>query len=127
MTAFTILLLAIVPVELTVRDDVDLAELNHFYDDEGRHVFDQVIYYDWSDPHERFQVRAWRIVKCPAQLPQHDWATGRWLAIWQDSEVLRRVTAASFRETWTQYDPELLEREFLPRDRRRELTAPPPL
>jgi hypothetical protein len=25
------------------------------------------------------------------------------------------------RETWTQYDPELLEREFLPKERRREL------
>jgi hypothetical protein len=25
------------------------------------------------------------------------------------------------RETWTQYDPELIEREYLPRERRREL------
>ena len=25
------------------------------------------------------------------------------------------------RETWTQYDPELVEREFLPKERRKEL------
>jgi hypothetical protein len=25
------------------------------------------------------------------------------------------------RETWTQYDPELVEREYLPKERRREL------
>jgi hypothetical protein len=34
---------------------------------------------------------------------------------------LRQIYAKQFRETWTQYDPELTEREFLPKDKRRDL------
>ncbi len=41
--------------------------------------------------------------------------------IWNDGEILRHIRAASFRETWTQHDPELLEREYLPKEERREL------
>ncbi|MEX2026593.1 MAG: hypothetical protein WEH44_04820, partial [Pirellulaceae bacterium] len=39
------------------------------------------------------------------------------------------VRAATMRESWTQYDPELVEREYLPKEKRRELrtvTAPKP-
>jgi hypothetical protein len=61
------------------------------------------------------------MVKNPAQLPQRDWREGGYQSVWQDGEVLRRVRAESMRETWTQYDPELIEREYLPRERRREL------
>lgn len=42
-------------------------------------------------------------------------------ATWHDGELLRVIEAASFRETWTQYDPELVERDYLPKERRREL------
>ncbi len=42
--------------------------------------------------------------------------------MWQDGEIVRRVQADSVRETWTQYDPELLERGYLAKDRREELT-----
>jgi hypothetical protein len=98
-------------------------EVNHFYDEQGRLVFDQVIFYDWAPEHSRYNVRAWRLVKNPAQLPERDWRDGGYLAVWQDGEVLRRVRAASMRETWTQYDPELVEREYLPKERRRELRA----
>jgi hypothetical protein len=66
-------------------------------------------------------VRAWRLVKNPAQLPQRDWKDGGYLAVWQDGEVLRHVHGQSMRETWTQYDPELIEREYLPKEQRREL------
>ena len=39
-------------------------------------------------------------------------------------EVLRTVTAKSFRETWTQHDPELAERDYLPKERRRDFYRP---
>jgi hypothetical protein len=117
-----LLLLAIVPAEPILVDHVDLVELNHFYDEQGRLVFDQVIFYNWSPAAERFQVVDWRLVKDGTQLPAHDWRQGCYVATWQDGEVLRRVTAASYRETWTQYDPELVEREHLPKDARRKLT-----
>jgi hypothetical protein len=103
------------------RESVDLIELNHFYDEHGRLVFDQVIFYDWSAADARYNVRAWRLVKNPAQLPERDWATGRYRAIWQEGEQLRDILAPSFRETWTQHDPEVDEREYLPKERRKEL------
>lgn len=109
------------PTEDVARERVDLMEVNHFYDEQGRLVFDQIIFYDWSPEHSRYMVRAWRMVKNPAQLPERDWRDGGYLTVWQDGEVLRRVRAESMRETWTQYDPELIEREYLPRERRREL------
>ena len=118
----TIVVLGITPQEDVARESVDLIEVNHFYDEHGRLVFDQVIFYDWSQDDARYMVRAWRLVKNPAQLPQRDWkGGGGYLVVWQDGELLRHVRAQSIRETWTQYDPELVEREYLPKERRKEL------
>lgn len=117
------------PQEDVSRDRVDLVEVNHFYDDVGRHVFDQVIFYDWSPADCRHVVRAWRMVKSDSQLPIRNWADDTYTATWNDGEVLREVRAATMRESWTQYDPELVEREFLPKEKRRELRSnrvPPP-
>jgi hypothetical protein len=111
----------VAPREDVSRESVDLIELNHFYDEHGRLVFDQVIFYDWSASDARYNVRAWRLVKNPSQLPQRDWSTGGYSAMWQDGEQLRRLHSKSIRETWTQYDPELVEREYLPKERRKEL------
>src|SRR5688572_4341741 len=66
-------------------------------------------------------VRAWRLVKNPAQLPQRNWKDGSYTALWHDNEVLRKVQAKSMRESWTQYDPELVEREYLAKEKRKEL------
>jgi hypothetical protein len=35
--------------------------------------------------------------------------------------MLRKVQAATVRESWTQYDPELVERSFVPKEQRPEL------
>ena len=109
------------PQQDVVRETVDLIEVNHFYDEHGRLVFDQVIFYDWSAGDARYMVRAWRLVKNPAQLPSRDWKDGGYAAFWQDGEQLRHVRSRSIRESWTQYDPELVEREYLPKERRKEL------
>ena len=53
----------IAPQDDVARESVDLIELNHFYDEQGRLVFDQVIFYDWSAADARYNVRAWRLVK----------------------------------------------------------------
>jgi hypothetical protein len=70
----------------------------------------------------RHHVRAWRLIKDDSQLPVRDWQQGGFLSVWQDGELLRVVRSSAIRETWSQYDPELAEREALPPDRRRELT-----
>jgi len=111
----------IAPQEDVTRESVDLIELNHFYDEHGRLVFDQVIFYDWALSESRYNVRAWRLVKNPSQLPQRDWSGGGYSAMWQDGEQIRHIRSKSIRETWTQYDPELVEREYLPKEKRKEL------
>ena len=129
MIPFTSTLCAIVvacgiaPLDDVPYESVDLIEVNHFYDEQGRLVFDQVIFYDWAPRDSRYMVRAWRLVKSPSQLPKQDFREGGYTAVWHDGDILRHVRAESKRETWTQYDPELVEREFLPKERRKELSV----
>lgn len=106
---------------VVAADRVDLIEVNHYYDEYGKHVFDQLIFYDWCGDECRFHVRAWRLLKRDDQRPVHDWRRGEFVATWIDDGLLRTVRAAMIRETWTQYDPELLERAVLPKSQRREL------
>ncbi|MEO2022609.1 MAG: hypothetical protein ABGX05_12380 [Pirellulaceae bacterium] len=110
------------PVEDLAVDRVDLIEVNHFYDEKGRLVFDQIIFYDWSATRSRYNIRDWRLLKTRAQLPRRDSQNQCFVAVWHDGNILRQVTANSCRESWTQYDPELTERQFLPKDRRPQLT-----
>jgi hypothetical protein len=122
-TIAALVMLAIPTEERTglAVDSVDRVEVNHFHDDEGRLVFDQLIFYDWCDSTNRFQVRAWRLMKSQSQMPTKNIATGRYDVLWHDGEVMRRVEAKSFTHTWTQHDPELRERNYLPKEHRREL------
>lgn len=99
-----------------VTDHFDAIELNSYYDENGKHVFDQLIYRDFGE------ISDWRLVKCVNQLP-----TGR-KAIWFDGTCLRKVSATSVYHTWTQTgvtgDPELEARKEHPKESRRELTSP---
>ena len=122
MTLASLLLLATIPAPGVARESCDLVEVNHFYDEHGRLVFDQIIWWDWSADDARYNVRAWRLVKCPSQLPQR--SGGGFETTWQDGELFRRVWAKAYHETWTQYDPEIAEREVLPKERRKELATP---
>jgi len=103
------------------RDVVDVIEVNHVYDDDGRPVFTQQIFWVWSERESRYHVRAWRMVKEAAQLPRRDHVHGGYVAQWLDGQTLRAVHALSIRETWTQYDVEMLERETLPVEQRTPL------
>ncbi len=108
----------------TVRQRVDLIELNHFVDEDGREVFRQVIFYDWSKTHRRFHVRAWRLIKEESQIPQRHWNPAMYQCSWHDEGLLRQVWAPSLRETWTQQDPERVNRGLLPEDQRVPLFPP---
>jgi hypothetical protein len=128
ITAFGLVLATFVGgnfAENTVaRERVDLIELNHFIDDTGRHVFDQLIFYDWSDEHGRYHVRAWRLIKSPSQFPTRHWQPACYRCVWHDDGVLREVWAETFRETWSQQDPERANRKIFPEDQRTELRQP---
>lgn len=129
MTSFAVGLatLSLNPVSSTAVDSVDLVEINHFFDERGKLVFDQVIFYEWSPAAGRYQVRDWRLLKNPAQIPVRNWRQGNYEAVWHDfksHDMLRKVQAKMVRETWTQYDPELVERDFLSDEKRRKLRPP---
>ncbi|QDT03370.1 hypothetical protein K227x_17520 [Rubripirellula lacrimiformis] len=101
-----------------VHQEVDLIELNHFVDGDGREVFRQVIFYDWSNQHHRFHVRAWRLIKNENQVPKRRWNPDCHQCTWHDNGLLRQVSAPKMRETWTQQDPERVNRKLLPEDQR---------
>lgn len=110
------------PIRHVTVDQVALIEYNHFYDEQGRHVFDQLLFYDWSAGENRFQIRDWRLIKTVSQAPYHDPQRDMYVATWHDGLTLRQVRSPAIRETWTQYDPELIERAVLPKEHRRELS-----
>ena len=100
-----------------VEDRVDLIEVNHYYDAGGKLVFTQHIFYDWHSHEGRHHVRDWRMVKSPQQ------AVVDGEVLFVDGAVFRRVRAKITRESWTQYDPEVAERESLPQGERRKLSS----
>ena len=112
----------IVPVETVVDDSVDLIEINHVSQSDGRAEFTQVIFYDWIADEGRFQIRTWRMHKQVQQEPYRDWNTDRYTLRFYDKGILREVHSKSVRHTWTNYDPEVAERKVLPVHKRRGLT-----
>ncbi len=123
MFAWMLLALTVIPYEAAATDHVTAIELNHFYDDNGKHVFDQHIFYDWNPYANRFDVRDWKLIKAPGEAVYFDAPRGEFRTEWHDGLVMRSVRAGTYRETWTQQDPELVERAVLPKERRRELTS----
>jgi len=99
-----------------VTDHFCAIEVNSYYDEQGKHVFDQIIYRN-SD-----NIADWRLCKSPDLIP-----TGR-KAIWFDGTCLRKVRGVSVYRTWTQAgvtgDPELEARKELGKEQRRELSRP---
>jgi hypothetical protein len=104
--------------DIVANQRVDLIELNHFIDQDGREVFRQVLFYDWSKKHHRYIVRAWRLVKSDSQLPRRHWSPACYQCTWHDEGLLREITAPAFRETWTQQDPERQNRKIVPEEER---------
>jgi hypothetical protein len=153
--------IGIIPQETTLKDHVDMVEINHFYNEQGALVFDQVIYWDWNGAEGRFEVVDWRLIKnARAELTEAErfklqqiqpvmmikdgsqvrmpvvpeWIgspkvpikrAGICKSIFWDGDQLREVTCGFVRETWTQHDPELQDRNKLPRQHRRLLSKSP--
>lgn len=110
-----------------LRDHVDRIELNHVLNTTtGEVQLDQVIFWDYSPTHG-YVVRAWRTHRCFSQTPYR--VTPRLVrARWHDSrdgDASREVTAGSFIETWTDFDPETANQAVIDRNSRRELISAP--
>jgi hypothetical protein len=111
-----------------LQESVDLIELNHFYDDLGRHAYDQVIFYEWSAEYSRYHVIAWSLVEDdPTRLPFRLPASKDYLVRWydRDAKCHREVRSKLFRESWTQSDPERENKKLLEEKYRISLIKPP--
>ena len=108
-------------------ESVDLIEVNHFYDDLGRHVYDQVIFYEWAQDVGQHHVRAWCLLDNPARTPFKSYQTDRWQIIWydRDQRMTREIQSEHFRETWSQVDPERANKKLLDEKLRTALIQSP--
>ncbi len=117
-TALALTLFAALPQADIAVDSVDLVEVNHVYDAQGKPVLVQAVFYDWRPQQGEYHVRAWRLLKSEDQRPMRDFRRNDWVMVFHDGGLLREVRAANFRETWTQYDVERIERDRMPQEYR---------
>ena len=136
--------------EYVIVDSTDRVEVNHVFSNEGRLVFDQIIWWNWSLDNDCYEVVDWRLLKdvrCEKENRRRVWEAdhpkgppylaewhsghacpvkrqGVYVSEWRDEKhnVMRRVWAATSLETWSNYDREIVERDILPEAARKFLT-----
>lgn len=129
LCSFAFFLVAVLPSDppaYALTQSVDLVEVNHYFDEAGKPVFDQLIYYDWDHQATRYSVIAWRLIKNSNQMPIKQAGADSFASAWHDGKSLRIIYADRMYESWTQFDPENAERAFLPKDQRADLIRMPP-
>lgn len=109
-------------VDGTIDDYVDVLELNRYYDEVGRLLHTQVIGWSFDEGHDksRLNVVFWRLAKVVSDYPVPQGSY--YVTTYRDGDAMRKVYGRSYRETWTQYDPEMEDRNNLPMNQRRGLT-----
>jgi hypothetical protein len=106
-----------VAAQPTTSISVDVIELNHVYDHRCEIRFHQLIYWRWHVSDRKYHVAHWRMVD------EHYYVAMNVIG-WRDSYQMPdfgqryTVDANSYRETWTQYDREVLDHQEWPVDRR---------
>ena len=105
-------------------EKVDLMELNHCFDECGRHCYDQVIFYDWSPDYRRYHVVAWYLVDvqiCSTKIPSKK--NSGYEVSWRckNSKQEYQIFAPLYRETWTKTDPERYNMKFFDEKYRRKI------
>lgn len=117
LLSMALALVATSPAQVELPTErVDLIERNSYFDENGAALLDQALFYRWDAHAERYQVVAWRLIKGAANEPRP--CDDGYEVVWMEGGKHLRVSAPKYRETWTQYDPEMLERKHLPPDLR---------
>lgn len=75
-----------------------------------------------ADPKNAGVVFIPEIIGIDPVFPRANKETGKYESVFFDNGILRKVTANIKVESWTQHDPELLDREKNPKEKRRELS-----
>jgi len=99
----------------TVDERVDMVELNHFHDSNGKFCFSQVIFWRWDHVEGNYHVGEWRMIEGVSINPRPDKCTVKWK---EHSGIERLVIAKHFRESWTQIDPERMDKNGHPESER---------
>jgi hypothetical protein len=105
-----------------IIDYVNSIELNHYYDEHGKLVFDQFVFWGFND-----HVREWRLSKNGRKLVDRGlpliFGDPYFVFNFQDKYVLMhdngriyKIYYTSYYRTWTQYDVELYDRELYPKE-----------
>lgn len=102
-------------------ETADLIELNHCYNEDGQLVFDQLIFWEWNEDESCYNVAAYRVLRAETNALRFDWNQKEYVASWCDHGLLREIRAPHYRQTWTQYDPELEDRRRFPQEARKGL------
>ena len=105
-----LLLSASIGLGLETIDNVDMIELNHFYDQRGCHVYDQVIFWRQDPATKSFEVAAWTMADQTDKYP-HRSNGNVWESKWFDGKMYRNVRSRQVRESWTQVDPERVDQK----------------
>ncbi len=110
-----------------IREHVDLMELNHKYDNCGRHTFSQVIFWERSPATGKYHVRDWIIV----DVEESPWCVpiergGIYVSTFFRHGISYSVRSPLFRESWTHIDPEVEDAKKNPKHLRRPLPKPLP-
>ena len=122
MLTILLIALSVLPRNDVVRDRVSILEVHHFYDENARLVFDQLIGWDAIDDSET--VVFWRLIKHDGLIPRRDWTRGGYVVLFGDEgHPYREIRAPVFRERWTQWDVELENRTLTPVEKRRTLSG----
>ena len=115
-----LLLLASIASPEEIREECDSVELNHLYDDCGRRVLSQFIFWEWKNGCR--VVRDWRLARAWDQR-----RTSRgWVLRFCDGECVRCVETPFLSETWSQEDRERANNDVLPPELRSLLLKPRP-
>ena len=98
-------------------DHVDLVEVNHY--ESGGHGYDQTIFYEWSEDYRRYHVVGWFLAE---QLEHYPTQTSDGYVCYRINVKKEYVIHAKhYRETWTDFDPERLNKKVFDEERRRGL------
>jgi hypothetical protein len=113
-------LVATVPVsDFFISQTVDIIEKNHIYSDYGDLRFVQVIFWQWDDEKNRFQVVDWKQFKSEMKIEYY--VNGKVSMTFSEDGSFRKIYARTYYETHYQWDPEMEERKILPLENRKRL------
>lgn len=112
-------------------DRVDVIELNYRYDEQGKLVFRQFIFWDYDVCFKKYVVREWALIEdsVRGELAFTIWENPLTLEnhlVYKDREYgfRRHIIAGSYRVSHAQSDPELVSKKTFSENLREKLSVP---